>query len=121
MVLQLIAFHWHTLCRERMPSAAHALAVKVSRQMQKVGTASHASVANGYDRSGLAALFMLILVVCTDMLHTRGQKTNKCCHLHSHLQFRGEGIFIEVVISTADYLIVVALRRRYRAAGFRFH
>jgi hypothetical protein len=54
---------------------------------------------------------MLIFVVWTGMLHSLGQKTNKCCHHHSHLRFRGESIFIEVVISTADYPIVVILHR----------
>jgi hypothetical protein len=75
MLLQVIAFHWHTLFRERIPSAAHALAVKLSRQTQKAGTASHASViaANAYDRSRPTAFFMLIFVAWTDMLHTLGQ------------------------------------------------
>jgi hypothetical protein len=52
-----------------------------------------------------------IFVVWVDMLHTLGRKTNKCCWRHSHLQFRGDDIFIEVVISTADYPIVVISHR----------
>jgi hypothetical protein len=88
--------------------------------MQKAGTASHASLAIAYDRGILAALLMVSFVICTDMLHTHGQKTNKCCHRHSHLRFRGENIFIEVVISAADYPIGVALHRRSRAGGCDF-
>jgi hypothetical protein len=87
-----------------MPSAAHTFAVKVSRQSQKAGTTSQTSViaANAYDRGGLTALFMIILLFVSTSVASLDSERITCIAI-----LEIGPMLSEVVIWTADHPIGV--------------